>query len=124
MQLCWVYIVNHCYTVFYSSVSIAFAVDLPVIDVQPLDQVDVPEGNNAVFSVTATGVSLTYQWQKNNANINDAAGTYSGTTTAMLTVESVTDPVDEGSFRVVVSNSAGDVTSSVATLTVCKCVPI
>ena len=104
--------------------SIACAVDLPVIDVQPLDQVDVPEGNNAVFSVTATGVSLTYQWQKDNTNINDASGTYSGTTTAMLTVESVTDPDDEGSFRVVVSNSAGDVTSNVAALTVCKCVPI
>ena len=100
---------------------ITCAVDPPVIDVQPMDQVDVPEGENVDFSVTATGVSLTYQWQKSEVNINDAAGTYSGTNTDTLTVESVTKPDDEGSFRVVVSNNAGNVNSEPAMLSVCKC---
>ena len=92
-----------------------------MIDVQPMVQVDVPEGDNVDFSVTATGVSLTYQWQKGEVDINDAAGTYSGTKTDTLTVESVTNPDDEGSFRVVVSNNAGNVNSEPAMLSVCKC---
>ena len=92
-----------------------------MIDVQPMDQVDVPEGENVDFSVTATGVSLTYQWQKSEVNINDAAGTYFGTNTDTLTVESVTKLDDEGSFRVIVSNNVGNVNSEPAMLSVCKC---
>ena len=92
-----------------------------MIDVQPMDQVDVPEGTNAIFGVTATGVSLIYQWQKGGVDINDAVGPYSGTNTDTLTVESVTDPGDEGSFRVVVSNEAGVANSNTAMLFVCKC---
>jgi hypothetical protein len=69
-------------------------------------------GQAATFAVVATGTApLTFQWQKNGANIaNAAAVSYTTPATTMT---------DNGSkFRVVVSNSAGTVTSAAATLTV------
>ena len=83
----------------------------PSITAQPANQT-VSVGQSASFSVTATGASpLSYQWQKNGSNIG-------GATSATYTTPPVT-PADNGShFQVVVSNSAGSITSSVATLTV------
>jgi len=69
-------------------------------------------GQAATFAVVATGTApLTFQWQKNGANIaNAAAVSYTTPATTMT---------DNGSkFSVVVSNSAGTVTSAAATLTV------
>ena len=85
------------------------------------DDITAAPGTDAMFIVTATGELLEYQWQKNGVDINDAGGTYSGAATDTLTVESLTDPDDEGTFGVVVSNTAntGGVTSNGATLTVC-----
>ena len=84
---------------------------LPVISVQPASRT-VSVHVAAVFSVTATGhPAPTYQWRVNTANI---AGATSSTYT-------VTDPklTDSGkSYDVVVTNSAGSVTSTAAILTV------
>lgn len=93
-----------------------------VIEEQPVDEIT-PSGRNAVFSVAVAGELLQYKWQKDGGDINDVPGTYSGTTTDTLTVESVTDHDDDGSYRVVVSNTAnpGGVISESATLTVCEC---
>ncbi|RFC46775.1 MAG: Peptidyl-prolyl cis-trans isomerase (rotamase) [Verrucomicrobia bacterium] len=68
-------------------------------------------GYSASFSVVATGQGpFTYQWLKGNARIRGAtAATYS------IPVASMTDA---GTYKVVVSNPSGSVTSSVATLTV------
>ena len=82
----------------------------PVITNQP-QSITVSEGNQASFSVTATGTPpLSYQWRKNTANI-------SGATNSTYTIPSVI-PADAGNYSVVVSNSAGSVTSNNATLTV------
>lgn len=83
----------------------------PVISTQPANQT-VSAGQTATFSVAATGTSsLSYQWQKNGADIS--AATSANYTTPVTTV------ADSGAqFRVMVSNSAGSVTSNVATLTV------
>ena len=82
----------------------------PVITNQP-QSITVSEGNQASFSVTATGTPpLTYQWRKNSVNI-------SGATNSTYTIPSVT-PGDQGNYSVVVSNTAGSVTSNNATLTV------
>lgn len=60
----------------------------------------------------ATGTApLTYQWQKNNANI-------SGATSVSYTTPATVSGDNGATFRVIVSNSAGNVTSNVATLTV------
>jgi hypothetical protein len=83
----------------------------PSISQQPANRT-VTVGQTASFSVTASGTApLSYQWQKNGANISGATGS---STTTPATVSG-----DNGStFRCVVSNSAGSVTSASATLTV------
>ena len=83
----------------------------PSITTQPSNQT-VTAGQTATFTVTATGTApLSYQWQKNGANI--AGATSSSYTTPATTAS------DSGSmFRVVVTNSAGSATSNAATLTV------
>jgi hypothetical protein len=82
----------------------------PVIDGQPTNQT-VNAGQTASFSVTAIGTGLSYQWKKNGTAIGNAA--------AASYTTPVTTAGDNGSmFACVVSNSAGSVTSSSATLTV------
>jgi hypothetical protein len=83
----------------------------PTITTQPVNQT-VTAGQTAAFTVVAAGTApLAYQWQKNSANIT-------GATAASYTTP-VTTTADSGStFRVVVTNTAGTVTSSAATLTV------
>jgi hypothetical protein len=89
----------------------------PTISAAPAN-VTVTVGQTAAFSVTATGTApLSYQWQKNSANI--AGATSAGYTTP------ATSSADNGAkFDVVVSNSAGSVTSSAATLTVNAATPV
>ena len=83
----------------------------PTITAQPVNQT-VTVGQTATFSVTASGTApLSYQWQKNGANI---AGAISSSYTTLATTTA-----DSGStFRLVVSNNAGTITSNAATLTV------
>ena len=78
---------------------------------QPVS-VTVPVGQTATFSVTATGTgNLTFQWYKNGVLV---PGANSSSYTTPATVAG-----DTGSlFTVIVSNSAGSVTSGPATLTV------
>ena len=82
----------------------------PTITNQP-QSVTVAQGNNATFSVTATGTgTITYQWRKNGVNIN-------GATNASFTISNATAST-AGTYSVVVTNSGGSVTSNNATLTV------
>jgi HYDIN/CFA65/VesB family protein/uncharacterized protein DUF5123/carboxypeptidase family protein/Ig-like domain-containing protein len=83
----------------------------PTITTEPVNQT-VTAGQTATFTVVASGTApLSYQWQKNGANIT--AATSSSYTTPATTTS------DSGStFDVVVSNTAGGVTSSGAGLTV------
>jgi hypothetical protein len=83
----------------------------PAITTQPSNQT-VAAGQTATFSVVATGTApLSYQWQTGTSDIAGATSTsYTTPTTGIA---------DSGStFRVVVSNSAGNATSNAATLTV------
>ncbi len=83
----------------------------PTITKQPHTR-KVMVGRTATFDVTATGSPpLSYQWRKNGESIVGATG--SSYTTPPVTLE------DDGSrFSVVVSNSAGSVTSRNAKLVV------
>jgi hypothetical protein len=83
----------------------------PYINTQPANQT-VAAGQTATFSIVVAGTPpLTYQWQKNGADINGA--------TASSYTTPVTTAADSGEmFRVVVSNAAGSVTSNSAALTV------
>ena len=89
-----------------------------MIVTQPED-VTTTTGMDVQFEVMVSGESPTFQWQKDGTDITDEANTYSGTDTASLTVLSVADVVDEGQYRVVVSNTASSgVTSDPASLVV------
>ncbi|MCF6404103.1 PQQ-dependent sugar dehydrogenase [Chitinophaga filiformis] len=84
----------------------------PAITTQP-QSLTVPQGQTATFSVVATGnPSPTYQWRKNGGNITNA-------TAASYSITNV-QPADSGLYSVVVTNSAGSVTSSNARLSVAK----
>ena len=83
----------------------------PSITAQPTDQ-SVVVGQTATFTVTASGTApLTYQWQNGGASI-------SGATAASYTTPAAKLADDAATFQVVVTNSAGSVTSSSAKLTV------
>jgi hypothetical protein len=83
----------------------------PTIATQPADQ-RVVVGTVATFSVMANGTApLSYQWQKGQTPI-------SGATASSYTTQAVALTDDGSTFQVVVSNSAGSVTSSSAKLTV------
>jgi hypothetical protein len=83
----------------------------PSITTQPASQ-SVTAGQTASFSVAAIGTApLSYQWQKNSVAI-------SGATSSSYTTPAMTSSDNGAQFTVVVSNTAGSVTSSAATLTV------
>jgi formylglycine-generating enzyme required for sulfatase activity len=84
---------------------------VPVISAQPLSQ-GVVTNAAAVFSVTASGSGLRYQWYKNGGTL------LAGATNAAYTTPA-TVPADDGTvFHVVVSNSTSGLASSQAVLTV------
>jgi hypothetical protein len=83
----------------------------PTITTQPTSQT-VTAGQTATFTVSATGTApLSYQWRKNGTAI-------SGATSSSYTTPATTSSDNGAQFTVVVSNSAGSITSNPATLTV------
>ncbi len=83
----------------------------PSITVQPADQ-SIKAGQTATYSVIATGSApLSYQWRKNGAAI-------AGATSASYTTPAETTTDNGATFAVVVTNSAGSVSSRAARLTV------
>ncbi len=83
----------------------------PSITIQPVNET-VTAGWTATFAVKATGATLlSYQWRKNGANMG-------GATKSSYTTPATTDADGGAIFAVIVSNSAGSVTSNNVTLTV------
>jgi hypothetical protein len=71
---------------------------------------NVTAGASATFSVSANGTSPSYQWYKDGSAISGATGASHTISNAQAS--------DAGSYSVLVSNSAGSVSSNAATLTV------
>lgn len=94
-----------------ATLTVSAAPVAPTITVQPANQT-VTAGQTATFSVSASGTApLSYQWQMNGTDIPNATATNYTTP--------VTTTANSGEqFRVMVSNSAGSITSNTATLTV------
>lgn len=93
----------------------------PNIIQQPLAQ-NICQGGTVQFLVDASGdAPLTYQWQKNQVNLDDV-GHYSGATAATLTITGA-DTGDAGNYRCVVTNPYGTVPSNEAALVVATAVP-
>ncbi|MES2920960.1 MAG: immunoglobulin domain-containing protein [Verrucomicrobiota bacterium] len=76
---------------------------VPAITTQPMSQT-VNTGQSASFTVAATGYPSNYQWQKDGTNISGATG-------ATYRVDHAWSS-DAGSYTMVVSNTAGSVTST------------
>ena len=93
----------------------------PSIGTQPANST-ISAGSGTAFTVVASGTGLSYQWQVNPGSgyvnvVNNA--TYSGATTATLTLSNVGAGLSGALYQVVVSGTvAPSVTSSPATLTV------
>ena len=96
-------------TVFSSPATLTVSVAVPVITTQPTGS-SVTTGGSFSLSVVATGSGLSYQWALNGTAI-------SGATSATYTVSNA-QTSNAGTYTVVVSNSAGSVTSSSATVSV------
>jgi uncharacterized repeat protein (TIGR03803 family) len=94
----------------------------PVITAQPTS-LALLDGMTANFSVgTAPDALMFYQWQENGTNLKDG-GLISGSATSSLTISNVS-PANVASYSVVLSNAAGMLTSSNATLTIVSSKPV
>jgi hypothetical protein len=94
-----------------ATLTVSAAAVAPSITTQPASRT-VTAGQTAAFTVAATGTApLTYQWKKNGTAI-------SGATSSSYTTPATTSSDNGAQFTVAVSNSAGNVTSNAATLTV------
>src|SRR5690606_34346159 len=90
----------------------------PVISTQPTDQ-DVLLGNNATFSVVASGVALNYQWQV-STNGGSSYSDIGGATGSSYTVTGVSGSDNGNYYRVIINDLTyvcGDTTSASALLT-------
>lgn len=87
----------------------------PAIEDQPLTQIGAV-GGEVNFTVGATGTSLVYQWRKNTVNLNNG-GRITGADSPILAISAL-ESGDAGNYDLVLTNSAGSVTSEVAVLTV------
>ena len=94
------------------------AVDLPTIITDPQNVFSVIPGRNVTFSVTAVGVRLTYTWQLGDGSPlpSDSRFITNNQTLIILDVM-LTDPI---SYRCVVTNAVGNVTSNSANFTLSK----
>jgi serine protease len=98
-------------TAVTKTVTVSGGADAPAITTQP-QNATVAAGQTAMFSVTATGTApLTYQWNRNGTAIN-------GATAASYTTPATSAGDSGAAYTVTITNAAGSVTSSAATLTV------
>ena len=89
----------------------------PAIDVQP-SNVNAEAGETATFTVEASGEGLSYQWFGPGGNaLTDVDGDIEGSNSATLQIINI-ESGDAGDYTVVVTNSAGSVTSDAATLSI------
>jgi alpha-tubulin suppressor-like RCC1 family protein/Zn-dependent metalloprotease len=109
-------VVTNVFGAVTSSVASLTVLVPPTFTLQPVSQTAFA-GSNAMFAATADGTPpLGYQWYFNGAPLAEDAR-HSGTTTCLLNISNV-QTNDAGDYQVVVTNIAGAVTSSVASLTV------
>ena len=88
----------------------------PFITTEPANQTASVGANSAFWVIASGSEPLSYLWKRNGTNLVDGIN-ITGVTTTNLTLSNV-QTNDAGDYTVVVTNPAGSVTSTVATLTV------
>ena len=86
----------------------------PSIVQQPQSQLGLSPGDSANFTVVAVGTALTYSWIYNIAALDDG-GRIAGANMPTLTISDVQES-DAGDYRCLVSNSATQILSDPAVL--------
>ncbi|MFT3979740.1 MAG: M36 family metallopeptidase [Ferruginibacter sp.] len=116
-------IINGTCTVDLISSAATLTVNQPVTITSQPDNKELCVGESTSFSVTASGSSISYQWQVSVnggpfVNLSNAAP-YSGVNTATLTITNAPSTLDNYTYRVIVDGPpCGSVTSSSARITV------
>jgi len=114
---------NSAGSVTSSTAVLALEGSVPTVSTQASSQ-SVTAGTSATFTVAATSTTtMSYQWQRLASGTStwenlSEGGSYSGTTTATLTVSGTTAGMSGDQFRCVITNGSGSTTSTAATLTV------
>lgn len=102
---------------FIDGVELRRSAVAPVITTHPVGQT-IPDGQTASFSVVAAGtLPISYQWQKNGADIP-------GATSSSFTIPQSTQSDNGSIFRCVVTNPVGSSVSNGASLTVVPSPPV
>ena len=86
-----------------------------MITTQPQDQRNAIPGSDVTFSVTVTGLFLAYSWEQGDGSALPSDSRFVPNNET-LSIQNVM-PSDVGSYRCVVTNDAGNVTSNAAELT-------
>ena len=88
---------------------------IPEISASPAS-VSIIQGTGTTLAVQATGKFLSYQWQKNGANL-------AGETNASLILSNANAGAADANYSVVISNDWGNVTTPLARVTVATALP-
>jgi formylglycine-generating enzyme required for sulfatase activity len=88
---------------------------IPEISANPA-AISIIQGTGTTLSVQASGKYLSYQWQKNGADLV-------GETGASLDLSNATASADDANYSVVISNDWGSITSPLARVTVATALP-
>ena len=96
-----------------------YVVDPPRITTQPLDRLNVIPGSTVMFTVTASGLRLTYTWLQNGSALPSDGRFVAANET--LTIQNV-NVSNVGNYSCLVSNAAGNDTSNPASLTLSELV--
>ena len=88
---------------------------IPEVSANPA-AVSVIQGAGTTLAVQATGKFLSYQWQKNGANL-------AGETNASLILSNANASADDANYSVVISNDWGSITSPLAKVKVATALP-
>ena len=88
---------------------------IPEISANPA-AISIIQGTDITLSVQASGKFLSYQWQKNGANL-------AGETNANLVLNNASASADDANYSVVISNDWGSITSPLARVTVATALP-
>ena len=88
----------------------------PFFVIQPTNQALVPGTNTTLTAVAQGNQPLFYQWQRNGTNLSDGGNLY-GSSNRVLTITNLTE-ANNGTYRLIASNSINSAASSNAILTV------
>jgi hypothetical protein len=104
---------ENCANVVTSTVSLTVT-QVTQITSQPVLSNAVCQGNNAVFSVTATGTNLSYQWYNNGVALTNSAH-ITGATTNQLTIVAATQADESNHYYCIISNT-GSCSPAISTI--------